>query len=116
MDDSKLMDIVRGVILEFAEALPHQAEPEQRERLSARRGRAYKLRLRDRMRRFRAVYNAAWFVRHAEMQDRDYRERKMRDFWQACQAELQSCRDIEAFTYAVADALTSYRYGYPWEG
>lgn len=116
LDASKLAEVVRGVILEFAEALPDQAEPEQRDRLRANRGRAYALRLRDRMKNFRSVYNTAWFVRHSEVQERHYREQKMREFWEACQKELADCKDIEAFTYAVADALTSYRYGFPWEG
>lgn len=116
MDESKLTEIVRGVILEFAEALPEQVEPEQRQRWRANRGRAYALRLRDRMKKFGAVYHNAWFVRHAEMQEREYREEKMRAFWAACSKELEGCKDIEAFTYAVADALTSYRYGFPWEG
>lgn len=116
VDPSQLTEIVRGVILEFAESLPHQVEPEKRERWRANRGRAYMLRLRDRMKKFHSIYNKAWFVRHAEMQEREYREQKMREFWDACQKELADCKDLEAFTYAVADALTSYRYGFPWEG
>ena len=116
VDAATLTEMIRGVILEFAEALPQQVEPEQRNRWRANRGRAYALRLRDRMKRFGSIYNKAWFVRHAEMQEREYREQKMREFWEACQKELTDCKDIEAFTYAVADALTSYRYGFPWEG
>lgn len=116
MGEAKFTEIVRAVVLEFAEALPEQVDPQQRERLRVNRGRQHALRLRDRMKRFRSVYNKAWFVRHAEMQERHYREQKMHEFWEACQKELADCKDIEAFTYAVADALTSYRYGFPWEG
>lgn len=116
VDASVLAEMMRGVVLEFAESLPHQVDPQQRERLRVNRGRQYALRLRDRMKKFRSVYNKAWFVRHAEMQEREYREQKMREFWDSCRKELEDCKDIEAFTYAVSDALTSYRYGFPWEG
>jgi len=116
VDAATLTEMMRGVILEFAESLPQQVEPEQRERLRLNRGRHYVIRLRDRMKRFKGIYNKAWFVRHSEMQEREYREERMREFWGACQKELADCKDLEAFTYAVADALTSYRFGYPWEG
>ena len=116
VDAATLTDIVRGVILEFAEALPEQTDPQQAELARRRRGRSYAVRMRARMKRFKSVYNAAWFVRHAEATEPDYREKKMREFWQACIKELDGCKDIEAFTYAVADALTCYRYGFPWEG
>jgi len=87
-----------------------------RKPLSAHSGRQSAVQLRDRMKNFKAIYSAAWFVRHAEVKDQDYREQKMREFWNACRKELDGCEDIEAFTYAVADALTCYRSGFPWEG
>ncbi|MBI3916247.1 MAG: hypothetical protein HY322_04505 [Betaproteobacteria bacterium] len=116
LDPSKLTDIVRAVVLELAESLPDQGTPDQIEAARERRGRQHAVRLRDRMKKFAAVYNTAWFVRHSEVQAREYREQKMRAFWAACRQELEACEDIEAFTYAVADALTAYRYGFPWEG
>ncbi len=116
VDVATLTEIVRGVVLEFAEALPEQTDPHLIEAARSRRGRQYAVRMRDRMKRFRSIYNAAWYVRHAENQEPIYREQKMREFWDACRKELDGCRDIEAFTYAVADALTCYRMGYPWEG
>ena len=115
VDAARLTEIVRGVILEFAETLPEQETPEQKQRLRTAQGRTFKLRLRARMKQFQSVYNKGWFVRHSEFQERQYREKMMREFWAACQEELQGCSDIEAFTYAVADALTAYRYGVPWE-
>jgi hypothetical protein len=116
VDVATLTEIVRGVVLEFAEQLPEQTDPQLIEAGRSRRGRQYAVRMRDRMKRFGSIYNAAWFVRHAENQEPDYRKQKMREFWEACRKELDGCRDIEAFTYAVADALTCYRMGYPWEG
>lgn len=87
-----------------------------RKPLSVRRGRQSAVQLRDRMKNFKGIYAAAWFVRHAEVKGPAYRERKMREFWDACRKELDGCKDIEAFTYVVADALTCYRSGLPWEG
>jgi hypothetical protein len=116
MDAAKLTDIVRAVVLEFAEALPEQMSEEELAIARRKRGRQYAVRLRDRMKQHRAIYNAAWFVRHSEATAQEYREEKMREFWQTCMTEFQNCGDIEAFTYAVADALTCYRYGFPWEG
>lgn len=116
MDPAKLTDIVRAVVLEFAEALPEQMSEEELTIARRKRGRQYAVRLRDRMKQHRAVYNAAWFVRHSEATAQEYREEKMHEFWQTCMAEFRNCSDIEAFTYAVADALTCYRYGFPWEG
>ena len=40
----------------------------------------------------------------------------MREFWKVCMKEFERGDDIEALTYAVADALTCYRFGFPWEG
>lgn len=116
VDAAKLTEIVKAVVLEFAEALPEPMTEEQAQRLHRNRGRAYAVRMRDRMNRFKSVYNAAWFVRHAEASDKAYRVEKMREFWSVCAKELEHCKDIEAFTYAVADALTCYRFGFPWEG
>lgn len=116
IDAEKLTEIVKAVVLEFAEALPEPMTEEQVQRLRRNRGRGYAVRLRNRMKKYQAVYNAAWFIRHAESTERHYREQKMRAFWNVCVKEFEHCNDIEAFTYAVADALTSYRFGFPWEG
>lgn len=116
IDAAKLTEIVKAVVLEFAEALPEPMTEEQVQRLRRNRGRGYAVRLRDRMKKYQAVYNAAWFIRHAESTERHYREQKMRAFWNVCVKEFEHCNDIEAFTYAVADALTCYRFGFPWEG
>lgn len=115
-DVAMLTDIVRSVVLEFAQALPEQNSPEHVELARRRQGRQYAIKLRDRMKKFKSVYNAAWFVRHAESAQREYMEKKMREFWSASLKELENCKDIEAFTYAVADSLTAYRHGFPWEG
>ena len=116
VDPEVLTDMMRRLLLELAEELPNQTDPEIIDGARARRGRQYAVRIRDRMRRFAKIYNAAWFVRHVESSQQAYRDQKMHDFWRVCMQELNDCKDIEAFTYAVADALTSYRYGFPWEG
>lgn len=116
IEPAKLADIVRAVVLEFAESLPEQKTSEELSRIRHRRGRQYAVRLKDRMKKFHSIYNAAWFVRHAEAGETSYRKEKMRAFWQTVADELNGCKDIEALTYAVADALSCYRYGFPWEG
>lgn len=116
VDPEVLTDMMRRLLLELAEDLPNQTDPEIIDGARARRGRQYAVRIRDRMRRFAKVYNAAWHVRHVESSAQSYRDQKMQEFWRVCMQELNGCKDIEAFTYAVADALTAYRYGYPWEG
>lgn len=116
VDAEVMTDMMRRVILEFAEAMPDQTDPEIIDGARARRGRQYAVRMRVRMHRFSKIYNAAWFVRHVESAEQSYRDQKMQEFWRVCVQELSDCKDIEAFTYAVADALTAYRYGFPWEG
>jgi hypothetical protein len=73
--------------------------------------------LRERMARFRKVYNAAWFVRNASASfNPQYRQDKATLFWNAVLHELKDCDDQEALVYAVADAITAFPRGMPWEG
>ncbi len=71
--------------------------------------------LRARMLQFHRIYNAAWMVRYAQFGRADYRQEKIDKFVAVLKKELEQCDDTEALIYAVADALTAYPRGCPWE-
>jgi type I site-specific restriction endonuclease len=73
------------------------------------------VKLRARMRQYSSIYNAAWHVRAAQHGAPEQRARKIADFVRVLRAELERTKDQEAFIYAVADALTAYPRGLPWE-
>ena len=72
--------------------------------------------LRARMMRFNKIYNAAWMVRHAQHGTPEQREAKVREFINVLRRELEKCRDPEALIFAVADSITAFPHGLPWEG
>jgi transcriptional regulator with XRE-family HTH domain len=74
------------------------------------------IKLRARMLQFNDVYGAAWFVRMAQHGAPDYRRQKIQAFMEVLRRALNRCGDEEALIYAVADALTAYPNGLPWEG
>ena len=72
--------------------------------------------LRARMMKFKTLYSAAWFVRYASASNRsDYRQQKIDAFWNAVLKQLKDCDDREALLYAVADSITAFPHGLPWE-
>lgn len=71
--------------------------------------------LRARMLQFRDVYNGAYFVRMAQHGAPEYRREKVAAFTATLRRVLTNCRDEEALIYAVADALTAYPRGLPWD-
>lgn len=73
------------------------------------------IRLRDRMKAFTAIYNAAWHVRDSYYGAQLRRQENVWRFVNVVVAELRSCRDFEALIYAVADSLTASPHGVPWE-
>jgi hypothetical protein len=73
------------------------------------------VKLRARMLQFNGIYNAAWFVRMAEHGAPDYRAEKVARFLNALKRELENCRDPEALIFAIADSLTAFPRGLPWE-
>ena len=72
-------------------------------------------RLRARMARFKAIYNAAWFVRAAQHGAPANLQKKIKRLMNALRRELENCQDDEALLYAIADALTADSR-LPWEG
>jgi hypothetical protein len=113
LNASELEQLISGVLMQFADA--HTAQ-HKKVSVSGRSCRASAVLIQERMHSYRTIYNAAWFVRFAEGSSKEYREQKMRDFWDAFLKEFQQCKDIESLTYAVADSLTLYRMGLPWSG
>ncbi len=72
--------------------------------------------LRARMTQFSNIYHAAWFVRYASVSfESEYRNQKIDAFWEALLKELEKCEDREALLYAVADSITAFPHGLPWE-
>ena len=61
IDAEKLTEIVKAVVLEFAEALPEPMTEEQVQRLRRNRGRGYAVRLRDRMKKHQPGQHAKKF-------------------------------------------------------
>ena len=74
------------------------------------------LKLRGRMSQFSEIYQAAWMVRHSQHGKEEYRKAKVEKFMRALKVEMENCRDPEALMFAVADAITAFPYGLPWEG
>lgn len=72
--------------------------------------------LRARMLQFHGIYNAAWHVRYTQHGAPDQRQRKVEQFVKALRRELEGCHDPEALIFAVADSLTAFPRGLPWEG
>jgi transcriptional regulator with XRE-family HTH domain len=73
------------------------------------------VKLRARMLEFNDIYNAAWFVRASDHGSPDYRAEKVVRFMKTLRLELENCRDPEALIFAIADALTAFPHGLPWE-
>lgn len=71
--------------------------------------------LRARMLVFRDIYNTAYFVRMAQHGAPDYRREKVETFTATLRRTLEHCSDEEALIYAIADALTAYPHGLPWD-
>lgn len=78
--------------------------------------RARAIKLRARMLQFHSIYNAAWHVRFAQHGRPLFRTDKIAEFVEVLRRDLEHCEDPEALIYAVADALTAYPRGLPWEG
>lgn len=112
LDARVLEQMLHSILEQFADAHTAQYRKDATSSKSGRRA----VSLKQRMLSNRAIYNAAWFVRFAENGSKEYREEMMRKFWEVCLHEYQHCTDIESLTYAVADSLTLYRNGFPWEG
>ncbi len=74
------------------------------------------VKLRGRMSQFNAIYQAAWMVRYTQHSRADIRQAKVDAFMRALKIEMEHCRDPEALMFAVADAITAFPYGVPWEG
>lgn len=74
------------------------------------------IRVKERMRQFHAIYNAAWLVRDSWHRHALSRQERVWNFVNVLAKELRSCSDYEALIYAVADSLTSSPHGLPWEG
>lgn len=73
------------------------------------------VKLRARMLFFHDLYNSAWFVRMAQHGAVEFRRQKVQNFAAVLRRELEHCKDEEALIYAVADALTAYPRGLPWD-
>lgn len=74
------------------------------------------VKLRARMSKFSAIYQAAWMVRYTQHSNPEVRQAKVEMFMRTLRSAMEKCRDQEALMFAVADALTSFPYGVPWEG
>lgn len=74
------------------------------------------VKLRARMSQFSAIYQAAWMVRYTQHSKPEVRQAKVEEFMRALKIEMEKCRDQEALMFAVADAITAFPYGVPWEG
>lgn len=74
------------------------------------------VKLRARMSKFSEIYHAAWMVRYTQHSIPEVRQAKVEKFMHALRSAMENCRDPEALMFAVADAITSFPYGVPWEG
>lgn len=96
----------------FPDAFPGEGRgPQKRESSHVRA-----VKLRARMAKFTEIYQAAWMVRYTQHSNPEVRQAKVAKFMSALKIEMENCRDPEALMFAVADALTSFPYGVPWEG
>jgi hypothetical protein len=73
------------------------------------------IKLRARMLQFHDVYNAAWSVRASQHGAPAYRRQKVENFMVVLRRALEHCGDDEALIFAVADSLTAFVHGLPWE-
>lgn len=89
------------------------ALPGEGEQFESKTVRAAKLRAR--MLHFHDIYNEAWWVRMAQHGAPHYRREKVDRFIKILRRELENCEDPEALILAVADALTAFPHGVPWE-
>lgn len=71
--------------------------------------------MRARMLQFHDIYNEAWWVRMAQHGAPHYRREKVERFVKVLRRELENCEDPEALILAVADSLTAFAHGVPWE-
>lgn len=71
--------------------------------------------LRARMLQFNRVYNAAWRVRYFQHGAPAARAEAVEKFVAVIQRELRNCKDPEALIFAIADALSAFPRGAPWE-
>jgi hypothetical protein len=97
-----------------ARLVAHLLPPEGGGRWESPRARAAKLRLR--MAQFSRIYNAAYMVRYAQHGRPERRLEYVQKFVAVLEREIQRCEDPEALIFAVADALTAFPTGLPWEG
>jgi hypothetical protein len=88
--------------------------PPEARRWESPRERAAKLRAR--MFQFNRIYNAAYMVRYTQHGSPEYRAKQVKKFVAVLRRELENCGDPEALIFAVADAITSFSSGMPWEG
>ena len=96
----------------FPDAFP--AEGRGKQQFESSRVRAG--RLRGRMSQFDSIYHAAWMVRYTQHAKPEIRQARVDEFMRALKIEMENCRDPEALMFAVADAITAFPYGVPWEG
>lgn len=96
----------------FPDAFPGEGRGKQKRESS----RVRVLKLRARMSEFTAIYQAAWMVRYTQHAKPVVRQATAEAFMRTLKMEMKNCRDPEALIFAVADAITAFPYGLPWEG
>ena len=99
---AKLLALRLGGVLD-----PHEEHRES--------SRARAIKLRARMLQFHNIYGAAWHVRASQHGAPDYRRRKVENFMVELRRALEHCGDDEALIFAIADSLTAFPHGLPWE-
>jgi hypothetical protein len=115
----EFQELICRVIGELGSRMPLHPIPddvvipeENRGRISSR---ARAEALKQRMNKFRAIYQAGWIVRNTAHGDVDRRATQIYRFCEVLAHELATATDYEALIYAVAHTLTCSPYGVPWE-
>ncbi len=72
--------------------------------------------MRGRMLKFDEVYNAAWMLRSAQHGSEENKTEQVHKFIAVLRSAIDKGDDPEALIFAVAEAITAFPYGVPWEG
>lgn len=72
--------------------------------------------LRGRMGKFHEIYNAACMLRSAQHSSDGNKTEQVQKFIAVLRRAIDQGNDPEALIFAVADAITAFPYGVPWEG
>ena len=72
--------------------------------------------MRARMLKFDEIYNAAWMLRSAQHGSEDNKNERVQKLIAVLKGAIEKGDDPEALIFAVADSMTAFPYGVPWEG